>query len=129
MSSPEAIDSAAAEPAAALEQQFALGQLLVCMRKPSPLGCGGPMALLGYARGGLVARRKWISESDGKVHLTPAPFIPEAFAAPTVFDRGYAHSNVHRITLMGVACVFALFQRVLAIGLVAYPFVHRGRCR
>ncbi|HEX7374790.1 MAG TPA: chromate transporter [Steroidobacteraceae bacterium] len=106
------------EPAACIEADYTLGQLVRYMLGLGTWGFGGPVALVGYMYRDLVERRGWISEADYKEGLTLAQLMPGPLAAQLAIYLGFVRFRSLGATLAGLAFVLPSFLMVVVLGAV-----------
>ena len=106
------------EPAACIEADYTLGQLVRYMLGLGTWGFGGPVALVGYMYRDLVERRCWISEADYKEGLTLAQLMPGPLAAQLAIYLGFVRFRSLGATLAGLAFVLPSFLMVVVLGAV-----------
>ena len=106
------------EPAACIEADYTLGQLVRYMLGLGTWGFGGPVALVGYMYRDLVERRGWISETDYKEGLTLAQLMPGPLAAQLAIYLGFVRFRSLGATLAGLAFVLPSFLMVVVLGAV-----------
>ena len=100
------------------EASYSVWELVRYMLALGTWGFGGPVALVGYMYRDLVARRRWIYESDYKEGMALAQLIPGPLAAQLAIYLGYVHYRIRGATLVGIAFVLPSFLMVVAIGAV-----------
>jgi chromate transporter len=86
------------------------------MLRLGSLGCGGPVALIGYMHRDLVEQKRWISEQDYKDGLALAQLAPGPLAAQMAIYLGFVDFGVIGATLAGLAFVLPSFMIVVVLG-------------
>src|SRR6516225_8495875 len=95
---------------------YTLWQLVRYFLCLGTIGCGGPVALVGYMQRDLVEQRGWIAEADYKEGLALAQLSPGPLAAQLAMYLGYVRYRVLGATLVGLAFIWPSFLMVVALG-------------
>jgi chromate transporter len=98
------------------DARYSLPAMARYFLKLGTIGCGGPVALVGYMYRDLVESRRWIGEDDYKEGLTLAQLMRGPLAAQLAMYLGYVHHGALGATIVGAAFVLPSFLMVIAIG-------------
>jgi chromate transporter len=89
--------------------------LVLYFLKLGTSGFGGPAALVGSMRRGLVDAGRRIDEGTYNLSITLARIMPDPLAALTAVAIGYFQGSVLGATLVGLAFIVPSFFMVLAL--------------
>ncbi len=92
--------------------------------KLGTLGFGGPVALVGFMRRGLVERRGWVSEDEYTLALALAQLMPGPLAAQCAIALGYLLRGIVGATVVGLAFVLPSF--LMVVGLASLYVTYGG---